>query len=88
MSKLEKLKLRLLSEPKDFTFDELSSLLKRLGYELNNKGKTSGSGVEFINHQMRHTLNLHRPHPSSILKSYIIKRIVSELKEKGYFDEK
>ena len=88
MSKLEKLKLRLLSEPKDFTFDELSTLLKRLGYVLDNKGKTSGSGVEFINHQINHKLKLHKPHPSPVLKQYLIKYIISELKQRGYFDEK
>ena len=88
MSKLEKLKLRLLSEPKDFTFDELTTLLKRLGYVLDNKGKTSGSAVEFINLEINHKFKLHKPHPSPVLKNYMIKQIISELKQRGYFDEK
>lgn len=33
MTKLEKLKLRLLSNPKDFTFSELEKLLSQLGVE-------------------------------------------------------
>ena len=48
MSKLEKLKQRLRELPKDFTYEELVSLLIALGYELDNKGKTSGSRVKFI----------------------------------------
>ena len=88
MSKLEKLKSRLLSEPTDFTFNELGTLLKSLGYILNNAGNTSGSSVKFINPTTNHNINFHRPHPSPILKSYVIKRIISELKKEGYFDGK
>ena len=42
MGKKEKLIQRLLSVPKDFTFDEMQSLLEILGFEMSNKGKTSG----------------------------------------------
>ena len=48
MGKREKLLQRLLSMPKDFTFEEMQSLLEALGYQRNNKGKTSGSRVMFI----------------------------------------
>lgn len=41
MSKKEKLVQRLLMLPKDFTFAELESLLIQLGFEIDNKGKTS-----------------------------------------------
>ena len=87
MSKFEKLKDRLLSEPKDFTFDELATLLKRLGYALDNKGKTSGSRVGFVNHETNHRLKLHKPHPLPIIKSKALENIISELKKRGYFDE-
>lgn len=43
MTRNEKLKRRLLLLPKDFTFEELESLLFQLGFERDNKGKTSGS---------------------------------------------
>ena len=33
MSKKEKLKKRLLSKPRDFTFDEMETLLLSLGFE-------------------------------------------------------
>jgi hypothetical protein len=77
------MKSRLLSEPKDYTFDELATLLKNLGYVLNNSGKTSGSGVKFVNPQTKHIMNLHKPHPSPVLKSYEIKRTISRLKQGG-----
>lgn len=45
MSKKEKLIMRLLLKPKDFTFDEMSTLLSFFGYELKQGG--TGSGVKF-----------------------------------------
>jgi predicted RNA binding protein YcfA (HicA-like mRNA interferase family) len=79
MSKREKLLRRLLSKPKDFTFDEAVTLLRQLGYELDNKGKTSGSAVSFVSNQ-KHTITIHKPHPGNILKSYQVKHIIEELK--------
>jgi len=83
LSKLEKMKARLLSEPKDYTFDELETLLKKLGYILNNAGKTSGSVVKFVNHKTNHAMSLHKPHPKPELKPYLIKDIISKLEKEG-----
>ena len=47
MSKLEKEIERLRSKPKDYTYDEARSLLNKLGFFEYNKGRTSGSKVEF-----------------------------------------
>ena len=49
MSKKDKLLKRLKSKPSDFTYDELKTLLNYLGFVENNKGKTSGSAVKYIN---------------------------------------
>lgn len=46
MSKKDKLINRLLMKPKDFTFDEMVSLLSYFGYGLKQGG--TGSGVKFI----------------------------------------
>jgi len=81
LSKKEKLKQRLKSRPKDFTYDEMTTLLKSLGYLECNKGKTSGSRVSFINSELQHLICLHKPHPSKILKSYQIDFILEELKK-------
>ena len=48
MSTLDKLKARFKTLPSDFSFEELERLLNSLGYELDNKGKTSGSRCVFI----------------------------------------
>lgn len=54
----------------------------QLGYEIDNKGKTSGSAVSFI-HPQKHTMTIHRPHPGNILKPYQVKHIIEELKNAG-----
>ena len=78
MSKKEKLILRLLTFPKDFTYDEMRTLLNSLGFEERSKGKTSGSRVEFA--KGNDTILLHKPHPSNQLKPYQVKQVVETLK--------
>lgn len=80
MSKLEKEIKRLKSKPKDFTYDELKKILNNFGFLEDNKGKTSGSKVIFKN-ENNQKIALHKPHPSSILKSYQINEILRLLKE-------
>ena len=83
MSKKEKLISRLLSKPKDFTFNELSSLLKGFGYIQDNKGKTSGARVAFINQATKNIIRLDKPHPDNNLKLYLVNYIITKLKEGG-----
>ena len=83
MSKHEKLIKRLKSKPKDFTYNELKSLLSGLGYDEITQGKTSGSRVAFLNNKTKHLIRLHKPHPKNILKSYQINLILEELKNTG-----
>ena len=71
MSKLEKQIERLKSKPKDYTYDEAKFMLNKMGYIENNKGKTSGSKVVFIN-KNNVKIELHKPHPRKILKPYQI----------------
>ena len=77
MSRKEKLLERFSKLPKDFTFDELESLLGRLGFELRNKGNTSGSRVMFVKGSIK--LCIHRPHPGNTMKALVIKEIYNEL---------
>ena len=88
MSRLEKMKSRLLSEPKDYTIKELETLLKNMGFILSNAGKTSGSAIKFIHAKTNYIINLHKPHPSPIIKSYLMKDIISTLKQGGYLNDK
>lgn len=80
MSKFEKLKERLLRIPKDFTYNEFSTLLNGLGYDISNKEKTSGSRVAFVGRDDKHILRIHKPHPKNIVKQYALQYIVDELK--------
>ena len=86
MPKAEKQLKRLLSNPKDFTFGELETLLSGLGFQLSNAGGSSGSAVRFINCETGQIIRLHKPHPSPILKQYLIKFIINEIKQGGYID--
>ena len=83
MSRIDKLKRRLASRPRDFTFDEVRRLLCAIGYREMKSGKTAGSRAAFLNPESGHIIRLHRPHPSPILKSYQVDQLVDELLEKG-----
>ena len=87
MARSKKLQTRLLSHPKDFTFAELEKLLAGLDFKLSNAGGTSGSAVRFINYKTGQIIRLHKPHPSPVLKQYIIKFIIDELKQGGYLND-
>lgn len=81
MSKFEKLLDRLLKMPKDFTWDELSSLLSYLGYQKIKTGKTGGSRRKFIDGD-KNIIILHKPHPDNVIKTYALKQVIDHLKEK------
>jgi len=83
MSKNEKLFKRLLSKPKDFTYNELRRLLTGLGYSETQSGKTSGSRVAFINESTHHIIRLHKPHPGNELKQYQIEQLIEEFNLRG-----
>ena len=81
MTKLDKLIKKIKSNPKDFTWNELSKLLSNLGFEEFDSGKTSGSRRKFYNKEKDLIINLHKPHPQPILKHYAIKQVRELLKE-------
>lgn len=83
MSKRDKLMERLLKRPADFEYDEARSLLIKLGYREDTRGRTSGSRVAFINNDTEHIIRLHRPHPGKLLKKYQIEQLIEELKKQG-----
>lgn len=81
MSSKDKLIQKLKSRPKDFTWDELTRLLSNLNFEEISKGKTGGSRRKFYNQETGLIINLHKPHPSPIIKSYLIEQIIKKLEE-------
>ena len=82
MSTKEKLVIRFIQQPKDFTWEELVRLFGTFGFTTNNKGKKSGSRIVFKNGNDFHSL--HKPHPSNIIKSYAMKQILDFFVEKEY----
>ena len=81
MSRIEKLIERLKAKPKDLTYEETEKILNSLGFFEYNKGRTSGSRVEFKKKNKK--IQIHKPHPRNILKPYQVKIILNKLKELG-----
>ncbi len=79
MGKKDKLIKRLNQNPKDFTFDEMQNVLESLGFEMSNKGKTSGSRVKFLRNNI--AVILHKPHPRKELLEYQVKQILEILEK-------
>ncbi len=79
VSKLEKLLMKLYSHPRTFDFKDAKTLLHELDYQLDNKGKTSGSRIIFK--KGRDRIILHKPHPRKELLPYQIKQIQDKVKE-------
>ena len=83
MSTFEKAKQRILSKPNDYTYSEARVLLRHLGFEEFNKGKTSGSRVKFYRKEDGAILMLHKPHPGDITKPGALKALLNFLIERG-----
>lgn len=83
MSKRDKLIDRLLNRPSDFAYNEAKSLLEKFGYREDNRGRTSGSRVAFVNNETKHIIRFHKPHPGNLLKKYQIDQLIEDLKSQG-----
>ena len=81
MGTKEKLIERVLSFPRDFTYDEAKRLFGIFGYRENTKGATSGSRVEFISPDGQTSFILHKPHPAKMLKAYVVRGIVEHIRK-------
>lgn len=79
MGTKEKLVERFKKQPNDFTWDELTRLFGIYGFTVSNKGKTSGSRIIFVNGENSYIA--HKPHPGSIVKGYVMKQVLTFLKE-------
>jgi predicted RNA binding protein YcfA (HicA-like mRNA interferase family) len=82
MDKQDKLLERLQCRPRDFTWDELTTLLRRLGFQQVRTGRTGGSRRRFV-HPNGVMMSLHQPHPGRILKRYQIDQIIETLEREG-----
>lgn len=82
MGKKEKLIQKLKLSQSNFSYEEAVTLLSFLGYEVSNKGKTSGSRVVF-KCSGRASIYIHKPHPQKELKAYQIRQIRDVLEQEG-----
>ena len=80
---MEKAIERICSLPKDYTYRELRSLLTKLGFEENDKGKSSGSRVLFYRARDKAVIRLHKPHPEDEMPHYAVKDVVERLERYG-----
>ena len=78
MSKIDKLIVRLLSYPKDFTYNELTKVLSSFGYS-----EVQGAGSRVCFSKDDHKIKLHKPHPGNELKTYQLDLVIEELTNKG-----
>ncbi len=83
MSKIQKLTDKLLKTPRDFTYDEIVTLLRSFGYVEEERGRTSGSAIMFFNKETGDKIMFHRPHPTKALKKYILELIIDKLHRNG-----
>lgn len=82
MGQKEKLIERLKSRPRDMTFEEIETLMGLLGYQRSNKGRTSGSRIEFKS-EGRAPILFHKPHSRKELLAYEVKLVLETLKKEG-----
>lgn len=80
MSRHEKLREKLLKFPRNFTYDEMITLLKGYGYIKEERRRSSGSAVMFYNKDLNDKIMFHKPHPGKELKKYILKLTIEKLK--------
>ena len=81
MSQRDVLIERLRSRPRDFTIDELDSLMRKCGCKKVTRGKTSGSAIAYIHEKTGKKLKFHSPHPQKELKMYMIDMAIGFLSE-------
>ncbi|MCL2055902.1 MAG: type II toxin-antitoxin system HicA family toxin [Oscillospiraceae bacterium] len=82
LSQKDKLLERLLSRPKDFTFNEAANLLGSFGYAQIKGSKTGGSRVAFANSSNDY-IRIHKPHPRKTLLPYQVVNLINDLTERG-----
>ena len=82
MTKRQKILTRFLSNPTDFSWNELITLLSGFGFQQASSGKTGGSRVRFLNDN-HPPIILHKPHPRPTLKRYQINIIIEFLRQEN-----
>lgn len=75
MGQADKLLKRVLGIPKDLRYEELERFLKMHGFK---KIEGAGSRVKFCDKD-NNIIGFHKPHPSNVVKEYVIKQVIRDL---------
>lgn len=78
MTKADKLVTRFKNLAKDFTWQELVTMLGHMKF-IEIQG--NGSRVKFYNNQLDCLIQLHKPHPAKIIKRYAMKEVLAVLQQ-------
>ncbi len=81
MTKKAKLIEKLRSNPKEFTWDDATSLMGSCGFKLKNAKR--GSGRMFVHGHTTQKVRLHEPHPQKTLLTYMVDLLVEALEAAG-----
>lgn len=81
MARLEKLLSRIKTRPKDYTVNELNTLMSQCGCTVGHGGR--GSSLKYYHPPSGKTLGFDGPHPGNTLYPYQIKSTLVFLKEIG-----
>lgn len=79
MGRKEKLKAKLDTLPKNFTWDELVALMSHFGFKLLNAKR--GSGRKFYSEDKDRLVMFHEPHPENTMKRYVLAEVKQLLDE-------
>ena len=79
MTKKDKLIKKFMEKPprKDLTYQELETILLSMGY---NKAEGSGSRAKFYRSDGSFPISIHKPHPGTIPKIYVVREIQNILR--------
>lgn len=83
MTQVEKLLSSLLTCPKSFRFRDFVRIMEYLGYEMDQKGATSGSRVRFYRRRDGRMFIMHSPHPSNEMNAAAVRACVAFLRKEG-----
>ena len=72
---------RLKSQPADYSWRELVSVLASLGFA--EKKDKKGGSHRIFEHPIAGNLHLPKPHPGPIVKRYVIREVIQKLQRSG-----
>lgn len=83
MTRADKLIAQLLCCPSTYRFADFLKVMASYGFEMDTKGRTSGSRIRFYRQSDGRIFVMHAPHPSDELTAGTIRNIVRFLQDAG-----